>query len=159
MWVNKIIYVTPGESHRGELTSVAESQLRKVAHTTLGWDIENSTKVFRTTAEKMPITDDSLLYLSSKCGKTTEDISEHLYNNLLSSLDDIHDIINSTKEWEVAVVWVTQTELKHVLDSLKENWYNVIDKEKIRNKYTVYAVTIDLHNKASSSFFEVNHGQ
>lgn len=159
MWVNKIVYITPGEYHRGELSSVAESQLRKVLSNVLEWAMWDSTKVFRTTVEKAPMTGDTLLYLSNKSRKTSENISENLYSNLLSSPDNIDAIINSTKEWEVVVVGVTQKELKDILDWLKENWYNVVDKEKIHNIYDIHAITIDLNNKTNSSFFQAAYGQ
>lgn len=156
MWVNKIIYVTPGESHLGELTSAAESQLRKVAHNVLGWDIGDSPKTFRVSSENSPLTGDTLFFFSNKCREltVTNDIWEHLYNNLLSNPWDVDEIITSTKKWEIAVVGVTQKELKNILDSLKENWYDVIDKKEINHRTNIYTVTIDPNDKKKSSFFK-----
>lgn len=159
MWVKKIIYVTPGESKHSELTSMAESQLKEIAKNVLEWeDISKFSKVFRATKEVSGSISDSLLYLSNKCNKVTQNSWESLYHNLISNPEDIEEIINSTREGEAIVVGITQKELKSILEILKKDWYEEIDKDKINRGYNIYAATIDLDNK-KSNFFESQWGK
>ncbi|EKD24681.1 MAG: hypothetical protein ACD_80C00174G0031 [uncultured bacterium (gcode 4)] len=157
MWVNKIIYVTPAESYLGELTSSATSQLRKVVNTVLEWTNKELIKVFRTTQKSQ--SQDSLLYLSNKCVKTG-DINEALYySESIWDPKNISEVMYSTRKWEVVVVGVTQKELVDILEYFKNNWYNVVDTDKINHRTNIYAVSIDPSNKQKSSFFEAVYGQ
>ena len=159
MWVKKIIYVTNWERDHNWLTSVATSQLKKVVNNVLEGEVGDSTKFFRTTDEMSPLTGDTLSYLSNNVRNITQDSWENLYLNFISNPWDIQEVIDSTKRWEIAVVGITQKELKILLETLKKQWYNVIDKSKINHWYNVYAVTIDPVNKEKSDFFVARWGE
>lgn len=113
--------------------------------------------VFRKTKANHPV-DDSLLHISNKIGKDIDDTWESASKNILSNPGDITEIVNSTKQWEVAIVWVTQEELKNALDLLKGDWYDVVDKKEINRPYDVYTVTVDA-DSTKSNFFVAKWGQ
>ncbi len=151
MAVEKIIYVTPGEEKLGELTQVAKVQFKKLIQEVFSHE-RGKNIVLRMSEENNQETE-SLSLIYNAVGK---DIGEWeaIYMHPLSNSADLEEVIASTRKWETVIVGVSQKELKDVLDWLKSNWYNVVDKEKIHRKYNVYAVTIDLKNKDNSWFFE-----
>ena len=157
MSVKKIVYITPWESERGELTSMAEHQLNSIVKNVLEWEIGDSPIVFRTT-NKSSLRSDSLLYISNKFRKAISDSSEAHYRNLISIPENINSIIDSTRWWKAVIAFVVQEELKNILNSLKENWYDVIDKEKINHPYNVYTVSVDTESK-QSNFFVAKWGE
>jgi len=158
MTVQKIIYVTPGETHLGELTHAAESQLKEIVANVLEWDgMSQLSKVFRM-VENSDVSG-SLIYLGVRTRTVINSWKENIYLAFISDPKNIENIVTSTQQWEVVVFGVEQKELKEILDSLKDNWYNVIDKEKINRGYNVYAVTIDLEHKDQNNFFVAPWGK
>ena len=153
MWVNKIIYITPALWSRNDLTPLAKSQLQKVGRKFLAWENVDAPIAFRCIQDYHPA-QDWVRYLSRRCSKTIKDIKENFDFVFLSDNTNIQEAINSTKQWHMVVVGVTQEELKNVLESCKKDWYNVINKDKINWKSSVYAISIDLKNKDKSDFFE-----
>lgn len=157
MSVEQIIYITPGESELGELTSMAEYQLKKAATTLFEWETSELPKVFRATENNVISTSDSLLYLANKCRKTSNDSWELIYNNLIKNPADMDEIIHSTRQWKIGIVlWVTQIELKNILDVLQKDWYVVANKNEINHTYNIYAVTIYPKDKKKSDFFKAS---
>lgn len=162
MSIEKIIYVTNGEHDYNGLTTAATSQLKKVVANVLEWDNEDKTKVFRTTSDTRLITGNTLSFLSNKVRKTIEDNWEKLFHNLhdfIRTPSDINEVMSSTRKWNIVVVGVTQKELQAVVTALKNNGYNVIDKDKIHHRTDIYTVTIDLNNKDNSNFFVAPWGE
>lgn len=152
MSVKKIVYITPGESEKGELTSAAESQLRSVAQNVLEWEIGNTPMVFRETNKSSLNSSSNLLYISNTFRKAINNASEAHYRNLISNPENIPSIVDSTRWWNAVIVFVVQDELKNVLEALQENWYNTVDKEAINHPYNVYAVSVDTEKKQSRFF-------
>lgn len=160
MSVKKIVYVTPGEWEKGELTSMAESQIKIINTNVLEWEIKDLQKTFRTAAAELSLTNETLLSLSNQCRKHLRDYSENIHNNFLTNPRDIDAVKNSTRKWEVVVVGVTRKELAIILETLKDDWYDVIDKEEIAHPYDIYTVTIDADkNNKKTNFFKASRGQ
>ncbi|MCX6824919.1 MAG: hypothetical protein NTY80_01725 [candidate division SR1 bacterium] len=151
MAVEKIIYVTPGEEKLGELTQVAKAQFKKLIQEVFSHE-RGKNIVLRMSEENNQETK-SLSLIYNAVGKDIGE-GEAIYMHPLSNSADLEEVIASTRKGETVIVGVSQKELKDVLDGLKSNGYNVVDKEKIHRKYNVYAVTIDLKNKDNSGFFE-----
>ncbi|EKD24680.1 MAG: hypothetical protein ACD_80C00174G0030 [uncultured bacterium (gcode 4)] len=164
MWVNKIIYVTSAAYTQKGLTPNAESQLIKVNKNVLDWKDIEAPIVFRTLKQDFHPARDGLKYLALESSKTLKytrkNIGEYVYNTLtfLSNPADIEEVINSTQQWKTVVVGVTKEELKDILVICKRDWYDVVDKDKINNINTIYAVTISPNDKNNSSFFESAYG-
>ena len=157
MSAKKIIYVTPGESEKGELTPMAEYQLTSVIKNVLEWEIGDAPLVYRTT-HTSSLRSNSLFYLSNKFRKAINAAGEAHYNNLISHPEQITSVIDSTKWWEAIIILLTQNELKNVLESLRNDWYDEVDKEKVNRGYNVYTVSVDTDSK-KSNFFEAPRGK
>ncbi len=166
MWVKKVIYITPwmhdeypwasGETERvGDLTKEAKGQLNKVISDILIPEVKDSPLAYRTTHKLSP-SYDSLDYLRTKFRKATDE--KFTYGNFVENPWNIEDIVSSTKNSEAVVFGLIQQDLQNILESLKNNWYDVIDKNNIKHRENVYVVTVDLNNK-KSNFSEFPYGK
>lgn len=159
MSVERIVYITPGERDQNGLTAAARSQLKKVVSNVLEGNNKDKTKVFRTTKTTIHSLSKTLVFLRNKTKQIDYDTDENVYSNFIQDPTNIKEIVDSSHEWKVIVMGIEQKELKEILDSLKNNWYNVIDKSEINHWTNVYAVTIDPKHKDQSEFFVARWGK
>ena len=166
MSVKKIVYVTLEENELHELEGMAGHKLRKVVRDLLEWILAGTSKVFRRWVKDGWL-NDSLRYLSFNC-RCTWATSESLFYNFLSNPADINEVSNSTELWEIVVVGVRQKTLQYVLEELKTNWYESIDKKIVNHPSCmeitlllwwiwnispdVHALTLDLKSKKLDFF-------
>lgn len=156
MSLEKIIYITPWESELSELTSVAEYQLKELSDRILNKEIWDSTFVMRT-----PTSDNwfhcslsSLLYISNKFKKTSDESSMNIYNLLLHNPWDIDEVKKVAWKAKSVIVWVSQKELTEVMGFLQASWSKgpKLDNKKLR-PYNIYALVKNL-DKENTVLYE-----
>jgi hypothetical protein len=132
------------------LTSVAKKQLSKIITAVLSIHIPDNNYVSR-----VPVYEwyhpwvDNMIHISHKFPKSREQNSMDIYNKKISNLIDFDEIENIHTP-ATPIIWVTQAELKTVIDALPWLWINCLSSQHAVNHRTnIYVLMIDTQAKNS----------
>ena len=153
MEVEKIIYVTPwsldkypdadGTTGRlGDLSKHALAQLSNVISYVLKPEVSDKSLAYRTTS-RLDSANDTISYIVNNFRDAD---GEDSHGHYVAHPENIEEVVASTQTAEVIVFWLTQTDLKEVMESLKNTWYDTVDAARIQYHNNIYVVSVDVKN-------------
>ncbi len=142
-----LIYVTNWEENFNWLTDSGKQKLNNVIANVLNTHIPDKNYVYRLGARDWSHSTESMLYIGDKFVKKYDQNPMDIYNKTIPDLTDIKEIEN--KNAPATIIWVTQTELITVLNSLPWAWIKCSSSQLINNFRTIYTLVIDVENANS----------
>lgn len=153
MWMRKIVYITHWKDMSGKFIDIPEKNTRSIVNNIFEWGtIGIHWDILEIMKQESPLTSHNLSDFPVDYNGTIEETKENMYLSLISEPRKINKIMNAKENWKtkIVVIKVTQENLKNILDALKEEWYDVVNKDKIKHISKTYAVIIDPEYKKSN---------
>ncbi len=164
MPVQKIIYVTQGEHNispnmssfgpdtEWELTKKTQTQLQRALDQVIIPEVWNDSVIFKSTGYN-DSSWDTLNHLSYWLQKpNTPYIERDIFGK--AEAWEIDNISKLKWDEEIVIFGTMHQDLKELIDSLKSNGYDVIDKESVKDRSNIYTLTVHLDGSKKTNFRE-----
>ena len=152
MPVKNILFITNWEKEVGradaELSHSAKSQMKKLVQKVFSYNLpqpfavrisdlaHRSYDTLDLFADKMNV---KFVWLNND--------NESLYHTAQTDYTNLQNILSSTKKARTVVVWVTQDELKDILNTMKADNFQWADARVIDWKHNIYSALVDVEEK------------
>lgn len=153
MSIKNILFITNGEKEEGRadawLSHSAKSQMQKLVQKVFSYNLpqpfalrisdvaHRSYETLDFFADKMNV---QFVWMNND--------NESLYHNAQSDYTNMDNILSSTKKARTVVVWVTQDELKDILNTMKADSFVWTDAGIIEWKHNIYSALVDVQEKS-----------
>ena len=153
MPVKNILLITNWERETGradaELSHSAKSQMKKLVQKIFSYDLPQPFAL--RISDLAHSSYDTLSYFTDKMKVKfvwTNNDNESLYHNAQREYNNLQTIIESTQKARTVVVWVTQDELKDILNTMRSDSFQWADTDIIDWKHNIYSALVDIKEKS-----------
>ena len=165
MAIKKIIYVTEGRRDDipdidpnavwrwWELSKASRWQLENVLKEVLIPEIGDVQVMFKSSGYTNPSWE-TLWYLKFLLKKPDKPYNIESDSFSKSEAREIDNISKPKLDEEIVIFGAMHEDFKKLIDSLKNNWYNVIDKEAVKDRWNIYTLTVHLDDSKKTDFHE-----